>query len=128
MVLMKMSDAANDLAGTEATGANVHLLRLAIDDNAHALDVGSPTTLGLAIGMADEVTRHDTLFADFTILAHISPPPLKTRTEIFYHDAGTNARIIFAFLQGICCFFHTIRPLWRCHYMRFGKPVWRSAS
>ena len=78
MIFLKQmfgSDATDDLAGTEAAGANIHLLRFAINDNMNALDVGRPAALGPAVGVAHEVTRHDTLFADFTILTHISPPP-----------------------------------------------------
>ena len=75
-LVSNVSDAANDLARTEATGANIHLLRPAVNDDVNALDVGRPATLGLAVGVAHEVTRHDTLLADFTILTHKSPPPL----------------------------------------------------
>ena len=64
------SDAADDLAGTEATRANVHDLSLSIHDYMNALHIGSPATLGLVLGMADAVTIHQTLVAHFTILTH----------------------------------------------------------
>ena len=71
------SDAADDLAGTEATRANVHDLSLAINDHMDALHIGSPAALGLAIGMADIISGHLALIADFTELTHSSPPPLQ---------------------------------------------------
>ena len=67
---MNGSDAANDLAAAEATGADIHLDRLAVYHDVHALNVGRPATLGLAIGVADGITGHDTLLADFTIFTH----------------------------------------------------------
>ena len=74
-LVSNVSDAANDLAGTEATGANIHLLRPAVNDDVNALDVGRPATLGLAVGVADQIAGHDTFVADFTVLTHAKSPP-----------------------------------------------------
>jgi hypothetical protein len=67
--------AAANLAGTEAPRANVHLGRFTVDDDVHTLDVRRPATLGLAVGMADQIAGHDTLVADFTVLTHANSPP-----------------------------------------------------
>lgn len=66
----KRLDAARNLTGTEATGANVHLGRFAVNYDMHALNVWRPAALGLAVRVADQIAGHDTLFADFTIFSH----------------------------------------------------------
>lgn len=71
------SDAANDLAGTEAPRAHIHGLRSAIDDDMYPLYVGRPAALGPTLRVAYQITGHDTLVADFTKLTHPSPPPLQ---------------------------------------------------
>ena len=58
-----------------ATRTNIHLSRFPVNDNMHALDVRRPAALGLAVGVADQIAGHDTLFADFTIFSHASSPP-----------------------------------------------------
>jgi hypothetical protein len=63
-------DAARNLAGTEATGANVHFGRLAVNDDMDGLNVRRPAALGLAVGVAHQITGHDTLVADFTVFTH----------------------------------------------------------
>lgn len=75
------SDAALDFAGTEATGTNVHLLLFPVDHNMYRLDIRCPAAFGLAVGMADQITGHDALIADFAVLTHESPPPSKTQTR-----------------------------------------------
>ena len=77
LLFVSRSDAADDLAGTEATRANAHLLRLTVYDHMNGLDIRRPATLGLAIGMADIISGHLALIADFTELTHSSPPPLQ---------------------------------------------------
>ena len=69
-LVSNVSDAANDLAGTEATGANIHLLRPAVNDDVNALDVGRPATLGLAVGVAHVVAAHGAFRTNLTKLAH----------------------------------------------------------
>jgi hypothetical protein len=73
--LVKSLDAAVNLAGTEAPRANAHLARFPVYDDMHALDVRRPATLGLTVGVADQIAGHDTLFADFTVFTHASSPP-----------------------------------------------------
>jgi hypothetical protein len=73
-ILLQLLAAVN-LAGTEATRANIHLGRFPVNDDMHALDVRRPAALGLAVGVADQIAGHDTLFADFTIFSHASSPP-----------------------------------------------------
>ena len=66
-----------NLAGTQATGAYIHLLRSTIDDDVNTLYVGSPDTPGLPVGMADEITAHCALTAYFTKLTHFVTPPCR---------------------------------------------------
>ena len=70
------SDAANDLAGTEAPRAHIHGLRSAIDDDMYPLYVGRPAALGPTLRVAYQITGHDTLVADFTVLAHFLHLPV----------------------------------------------------
>jgi hypothetical protein len=44
--------------GTQATSAEVHPTGSAVDDRVEYLHIGSPGTLGLPVGMADEVAAH----------------------------------------------------------------------
>ena len=62
--------AALDLAGTKAARAYVHFFRRTIHQYVYGLYVGSPSPLGLAVGMAHLVARHNALVAYFAILAH----------------------------------------------------------
>lgn len=72
------SNAAGYLAGTEATGADVHLARRAVNQYSYALHIGRPGALRLAIGVADQVAGHDALIAYFTVFTHSVTPPCHT--------------------------------------------------
>ena len=72
---VSLSDAADDLAGTEATRANVHDLSLSINDHMDALHIGSPDAPGLPVGMADEIAAHCALTAYLTKFTHFVTPP-----------------------------------------------------
>ena len=62
--------AALNLAGTEATCANVHPSRSSVYDNANSLDIGRPRTLSPVLSVADVVAGHSSLFADLAKLTH----------------------------------------------------------
>ena len=62
--------AALDLAGTKAARADVQLFRGTVYQCVHGLHVGSPAALGLAVGMAHLIARHNALVAYFAIFAH----------------------------------------------------------
>ena len=64
--------AAGDLAGLEATGADVGLALVAVDDDGDALDVRLERTVDDAVGVADAATGHGVLTANFTNLGHFS--------------------------------------------------------
>ena len=59
-----------NLAGAQATSADIHLLGSTLDDDINALYIGSPDTPGPSLGMADEIAAHCTLTAYFTKLTH----------------------------------------------------------
>ena len=62
----RADDSARDLAGLQAGGAHVDALRGALDDSAHALDVGIKTTLGASVRVGDVVTEAGSLAAHIT--------------------------------------------------------------
>ena len=62
--------AANNLSGTEATGADTHFGRLAVDNDMHGLDIRRPACSGLTIGVAYQVSGHNALSTYFTIFTH----------------------------------------------------------
>ena len=63
--------AAGDLAGLEATGADVGLALVAVDDDGDALDVRLERTVDDAVGVADGAAEHRVLTADFANLGHL---------------------------------------------------------
>ena len=63
-------EAALNLAGTKAAGADIHPLRRAVDNDMDGLNVGRPAALGLPVGMADQIARHDAFVANLTKLGH----------------------------------------------------------
>lgn len=60
-------DGAIDLAGLEASNADVHALRSAADDGAHALDVWVPAALVADMRMRDRVPETWALAADVAV-------------------------------------------------------------
>ena len=60
-----------DLAGLQAVGADVHLATMTVDDDVHALDVGTELTDGDAVRVANGATSNGVLTADLTNLRHI---------------------------------------------------------
>ena len=62
--------AANQVALLEAPGADVHLLALAVDDDADVLDVGLERAIDGAVGVANRATGNSMLTADITDLRH----------------------------------------------------------
>ena len=70
LLMFALLDAAGDLTRTEATGANIHFAGSTVNQYMNALNVGRPSTLGLAVGMAYHVAGHYAFFAHFTKLTH----------------------------------------------------------
>lgn len=62
--------AAGNLAGLEATGANVGLTGVTVDDNGDALDVGAELAGNSTVGVADGTTSDRVLTAELTNLGH----------------------------------------------------------
>ncbi len=67
---------ADNLAAAQAASAHIQVRRTAIDQHANALNVGSVHTTGLVFSMADAIAVHQTLVADFTVLAHFLHLPV----------------------------------------------------
>ncbi|AJC55758.1 hypothetical protein GZL_03172 [Streptomyces sp. 769] len=61
---------ARDLAGLDARGAGVQLLRRAPDHCTHRLDVGVPTTVGTAMRVRDTLAEARPLAADVAVGSH----------------------------------------------------------
>ena len=64
-----------DLAGTEAPGADVHMLGSAVDHSLDPLHVGLPSTVGAAVGVRDLNAEAHALVAEFTF-RHFAIPSL----------------------------------------------------
>lgn len=75
--VLRQLDAALNLAGTKATSADVHLAGGTINNNAYALNIGSPCMPGFPIGMTYPITGHHTLIANLTELTHVFTPPYR---------------------------------------------------
>ena len=59
-----------DLAAAQATGANVHVTNSAVNGHADTLGVRQPNAVALTVGVADIVSAHSALLANFTNLTH----------------------------------------------------------
>ena len=55
-----------DLAGTEAAGAHIDVLRGTVHNRLHALDVGLPGAIGAAVRVGDLNPKGNTLAAEIT--------------------------------------------------------------
>ena len=64
-----------DLARTDASGANLDVLRRTVHHRAHALEIGQPPSLGHVVSVRDVAPAHRALAADFTSLRHFRIPP-----------------------------------------------------
>lgn len=51
----------------QASGADIDLFPLAVDDHRGLLDVGQPLPFGVAVGVTDVVTKRNAFSADFTL-------------------------------------------------------------
>ena len=58
------------VAAAEAAGAHIQAPGLTVYQHAHALNVGSPDAVGLAVGVAYIVAAHRALFTNLTKFAH----------------------------------------------------------
>lgn len=72
---MNLGKSALNITAAQATGTHVHPAGSTVHDHADALDIGSPDTMTLAVGMADIIAVHRAFFANLTKLTHGNPPP-----------------------------------------------------
>ena len=63
-----------DLAGTQATRANINGLVRSVDHSLHLADVRLPGSVAFTVGVRNGVTKHNTLAA-YTALCHGKLPP-----------------------------------------------------
>ncbi len=63
-------ESTQHIAATQATGADVQPLGLTIDQNTYALHIGSPSAIGLTVGVANIVTAHHALLTYLTKMTH----------------------------------------------------------
>ena len=68
------SDRAGDLAGAEATGADIDMLGRTVDDRFHALYIGLPRTVRTAVRVRDLDPEHNALIAKFAFGHFVIPP------------------------------------------------------
>ena len=65
---------AGDLTGTEASGADVHMLGSTVHDRLDPLHIGLPGTVGAAVRVGDLIAEHNALVAEFTFGHSLLPP------------------------------------------------------
>ena len=70
LLLGYQSDGTLYLAATKTTRTNVHMTNSIVHFHADALRIRQKNTICLAIRMADIVTTHSALAADFAYLTH----------------------------------------------------------
>ena len=58
---------SGNLAGAQATGADVYRLRGTANNCLYAANIGLPSSVGLAVGMGNVMTEGHTLTAKFTL-------------------------------------------------------------
>ena len=87
---MKASDSRGlgDLSRSDATGARLHVLWLAIDHRTDALEIGQPAPFGHIVGVGDIAPRHRALAADFTSLRHFRSPPQNPHKGVELNSTG----------------------------------------
>ncbi len=61
------SDRAGNLAGTQASGTNIHMARRTVDHSLHALDIGLPGTIGTPMRVGHLDTKGHALVAKFAL-------------------------------------------------------------
>ena len=69
---LRKLDGSLNLAGTQAAGANINTLYVALNNGTNTLDVWLPRTLSLQMGVADIVAAELTLTAYFTYTCHVT--------------------------------------------------------
>ena len=72
---LNLGKSALHIAAAQATGAHVHSLRSAFNNDPDTLHIGRPDPMAFAVGMADIVSVQRTLLANLTKLTHGNPPP-----------------------------------------------------
>ena len=71
------SDGSLDLAGAQATGANIHGLGRPIHDHANMLRIGRGVAARALLGVRDVVAGHGALRTYFTDFSHGKTPPFR---------------------------------------------------
>ena len=62
-----LNSRALDLAGTQATGADVNRLCAAVYDRLNATDIGLPGSVGLTVRVRNVMTKHNALATKVTL-------------------------------------------------------------
>ena len=63
-----------DLAGTEATGAHINMLRRTVNNRLYTFYIGLPGMVGAAVGVGDLNAEHNALITEFTFSHSLVPP------------------------------------------------------
>lgn len=71
----RLSDRSLNLAGAQATGANVNGLMSAVNDSLYLSDVGLPGSVGLSVRVRNLETENHGLITEIT-LCHFKLPPI----------------------------------------------------
>ena len=77
-----------DLAGPDATGADLHVFRSTVDHRPDALDIGQPATLAHIVGVRDLASGQRALAADFASLRHCRNPPRNPHRGVELNSTG----------------------------------------
>ena len=77
-----------DLARPDAPGADLHVLRSAVDHRPDAVEIGQPAPLADIVGVGDFASAHRALAADFTSLCHRRNPPQNPHMGVEFNSTG----------------------------------------
>ena len=112
---IQLSDSALcalDLAGTQASGANVHMTRSSLHNRFYTLYVRLPCSVRASVGVRNLNTEGNTLSANFTF-SHPTAPPYTSlhATLLSYCRLQTNISILSDFKRKsktFLCFFQML--------------------
>ena len=77
-----------DLPRTDASGANLQVLRSAVDHRPDAVEIGQPASFAHIVGVGDFASAHRALAADFTSLRHRRNPPRNPHMGVELNSTG----------------------------------------
>lgn len=82
-LFIRILNCALNFTGSQAAGAGVDSLYLAVNNSFNCLDVWFPLPLGFQVGVAYVKTAALTFITDFTEIGHLFAPPLEGQKSLY---------------------------------------------